>query len=392
MVIESLRNWRAIVVLASLVALLSACKSSPSREVTEEQPLDAAVSLIVDDLLKQAGPSILDRLVARQVAIDPFLDGETGQQTVAAKKAEEMLLAQLTSRRSHLKVLPFRGEDVSKAEYLITGSLKRGANRGYVLTSSLTDRRVGLVIAQAAVPVQRASVDETPTRFFAESPSVVKDRVTEGYLKTAETPAGGTADPVYLSSVPTAAVLAEALDAYNAEQWEKALTYYTEASNRPDGAQLRVFNGIYLTNVQLGRHDAAEQAFARIVALGLATDNLAVRILFNPGGTEFWRDPRVSNAYPMWIRQISRETQAGGYCLTIVGHTSRTGAENVNARLSLARARVMREAMLREVPSLGNALRIDGKGSTQNIVGSGTDDVRDSLDRRVEFRAVSCGG
>ena len=92
------------------------------------------------------------------------------------------------------------------------------------------------------------------------------------------------------------------------------------------------------------------------------------------------------------IRQIARETSAGGYCLTIVGHTSRTGAETTNARLSLARARVMREAMLREVPALAQALRIDGKGSSQNIVGSGTDDVRDSLDRRVEFRTVSCGG
>lgn len=393
MAIESWRNWRAVVVLASLVLAVAACKSSPTREVTEELPLDAAVNAVVDDLLKQAGPSILDRLVARQVALDPFLDGDTGQQTVAAKKAEDLLLAQLTARRSHLRVLPFRGDEVSKAEYLVTGSIKRsGARGGYVLTSSLTDRRVGLVIAQAAVPVQGASVDETPTRFFAESPSMVKDRVTEGYLKTAETPAGGNADPVYLRSVPTAAVLAEALEAYNAEQWEKALTYYTEASTRPDGAQLRVFNGIYLSNVQLGRHEAAEQAFARIVALGLATDNLAVRILFNPGGTDFWRDPRVSGAYPMWVRQIARETQAGGYCLTIVGHTSRTGSEAVNARLSLARARVMREALLREVPALGNALRIDGKGSSENIVGSGTDDVRDSLDRRVEFRAVSCGG
>lgn len=392
MAIETLRNWRVVIALAALVLALSGCKSNPSRQVTEALPLEAAVEALVEDLLAQAGPSILDRLVARQAALDPFLDGETGQQTVAAKKAEDLLVAGLTARRSHLRLLPFRGDAVNQAEYLITGSIKRGPGGSHLLSASLTDRRVGLVIAQAAVPVAPGAVDDTPTRFFAESPSLVKDRVTEGYLKTAETPAGGNADPVYLRSVPTAAVLAEALEAYNAEQWEKALAYYTEAANRPEGAQLRVFNGIYLTNVQLGRQEAAEQAFARIVALGLATDNLAVRILFNPGSTEFWRDPRVSGVYPMWVRQIARETSAGGYCLTIVGHTSRTGAETTNARLSLARARVMREAMLREVPALAQALRIDGKGSSQNIVGSGTDDVRDSLDRRVEFRTVSCGG
>lgn len=394
MATESRTRWGALLIAAALVLGLSACKTAPRQPNTDTLDLQAATRVIVDELLAQAGPTILDRMVSRRVAIDPFLDGDTGQQTVAAKQAETLLVEQLSARRSHLQVLPFSGSDIERTEYLITGSLKRAGrdSDAYVLAASLTDRRIGLVVAQSAVPVLRAGVDATPTPFFAESPSLVKDRVTEGYLATSQTPAGGAADPVYLNAVPTAALLSEALEAYNTQQWEKALEYYTAAAARPDGAQLRVFNGIYLSNVQLGRKEAAQEAFGRIVALGLATNNLAVRILFNPGSTEFWRDPSVTGVYPMWIRQIARETKEGDYCLTVIGHTSATGTEAINSRLSLARARTIRDAMLREVPALANALRIDGKGSSENIVGSATDNAVDSLDRRVEFRTTACGG
>jgi outer membrane protein OmpA-like peptidoglycan-associated protein len=33
-----------------------------------------------------------------------------------------------------------------------------------------------------------------------------------------------------------------------------------------------------------------------------------------------------------------------------------------------------------------------GVGSRENLIGSGTDDQRDALDRRVEFRVVGCPG
>jgi hypothetical protein len=35
-------------------------------------------------------------------------------------------------------------------------------------------------------------------------------------------------------------------------------------------------------------------------------------------------------------------------------------------------------------------LKSDGVGSREALVGLGTDDIRDALDRRVEFRVVNC--
>ncbi|MDP1205778.1 hypothetical protein, partial [Klebsiella pneumoniae] len=85
--------------------------------------------------------------------------------------------------------------------------------------------------------------------------------------------------------------------------------------------------GIYLNNVRLGRMAEAESAFGQIVAYGLRASKLDVKFLFNPGSTEFWSDARLSGAYPMWLRQIAKESTGARVCMVIVGHTSRTGSE-----------------------------------------------------------------
>ena len=107
---------------------------------------------------------------------------------------------------------------------------------------------------------------------------------------------------------------------------------------------------------------------------------------------EFWRDRNVSTIYPMWLRRIATETNAGDYCMTVVGHTSKTGTEAVNERLSLSRARYVRDALLAQDRQLASRVEVAGVGWQENIIGSGTDDARDSVDRRVEFMVRTCKG
>jgi outer membrane protein OmpA-like peptidoglycan-associated protein len=153
---------------------------------------------------------------------------------------------------------------------------------------------------------------------------------------------------------------------------------------------MRVLNGIYLTNVKLNRVAEAEQAFGRVVAFGIAANELGVKFLFNPGSTEFWSDPRVSGAYGMWLRQIAKEGNAAKVCMNIVGHTSRTGSESVNDALSLRRAAYIKQRLATESAEFAGRTRPLGMGFRQNIVGSATDDAVDALDRRVEFKIVPC--
>ena len=59
--------------------------------------------------------------------------------------------------------------------------------------------------------------------------------------------------------------------------------------------------------------------------------------------------------------------------------------------LSLQRATYIRQRLATEASELAGRTKPQGMGFRQNIVGSGTDNVVDALDRRVEFKIVPCG-
>jgi len=77
--------------------------------------------------------------------------------------------------------------------------------------------------------------------------------------------------------------------------------------------------------------------------------------------------------------------------MAVVGHTSKSGPGPINDALSLKRAAYVRQKLAAEAPELGGRTRAEGMGFRQNIVGSGTDNSFDVLDRRVEFKIVPCG-
>lgn len=410
---------RRPLLLALLPALLMACAAPPPAPLPERPPtpsselvFDAGIDFAVDDLLIQARRLPAFNVVPERslnplkkdappptrsvIAVDPAIDGNTGQQTAASKLLDARLLQRAAVRFDQFEVLPVgTPEAMQKAQFVLAGTLTpvpvpSGAGSAYRINLSLTDIKTGYVVAQAAARVNQEGVDATPTAFFRDSPSLTKDRVVEGQIRTAQTQAGGEADGVYLSRLPVNALLAEGSRLYEANSFSEALPFYEAAAARIEGQQLRVLNGLYLVNTQLGRTDEAMQAFAKIVALGLATNSLSVKFLFRPGTTEFVSDPKVSGPYALWLRTLAREVATARTCLSIVGHTSRTGSDQVNDRLSLQRAVAIQRRIEALAPETVSRLQPAGAGSRENLVGAGTDDQRDALDRRVEFKVRSC--
>lgn len=382
------RLARLIPPLGVLVLLVGGCVK-PRPEAPPNPDLAAAVEFLTGDLAAQLGPRPPGSGV---LVIDPILDRATGQQTGASQRLEEELGRALTEAVPQLELTEFDGEGVARSRLVLTGTVAGlEATNSYSASVALTDRESGLVVAQSAVRFEEEGLDRAPTRFYDDSPSLVRDRSVDGYLRTSETPAGEPADALYVEQIPTGALLAQALEAYNAERWEEALEAYGAAAERPDGQQLRTFNGLYLTNLRLDRIAAAEEAFGRIVDLGLATNNLSVKLLFRPGSTEFWPSPELSGMYPMWLRQIAGAVEASGNCLEVLGHTSRSGSEALNDRLSLARAEAV-QGLLEEhaAGDLAGQLSARGMGFRNNIIGTGADDASDAIDRRVEFNVVPC--
>lgn len=394
------RAWGVALVLA-VAGLVASCSTS------QPQTFEKAAADATDALVAQTGrlPSFLARIeqllskpdpkVARRtIVLDPMLDTITGQQTETTALFERRVTQRIGNNYPQFEFLPFQPQNLTRAQYLLTGTMSRepGAigKTALRLSLALTDLKSGLVVAQASALAKEENLDGTPSPYYKDSPVLIKDKVVEGYAKTTAAAVGQRADPYYMERIGAASVISEATSLYNAEKYQDALGQYRTALSTPQGAQLRAESGAYLSNMKLGRTADAEQAFGRIVALGIAYNELGVKFLFSPGSTEFWTDPKISGSYGMWLRQIAREAIVAKSCMAIIGHTSHSGPAPVNDALSLKRAAYVRQRLTQEAPELGPRTRAEGMGFRQNIVGSGTDDSFDVLDRRVEFKIVPC--
>ncbi|NUZ04378.1 OmpA family protein [Piscinibacter koreensis] len=391
--------WAGLAALC-LTALV-ACTSS------EPLGFETAAARGADDLAAQTGalPAFLARFEAtltpvdpkaprRRVVLDPMLETTSGQQTATTALLGKLVGERLGRKTGRFELVPFRGDTLPDAQLLLTGTMTRAPGgapaAGVRIDLALTDLKTRQVIAQTTVHARDEALDPSPLRYYKDSPIVIKDKVSEGYARTSRTAVGQPADTYYLERIGVAAQIDAATTLYNAERYRDALGRYEDMQNDAGGQQLRIESGIYLTNMRLGRVAEAEQAFGRIVALGIQYNELGVKFLFNPGSLEFWSDPKISGSYGMWLRQIARESVRSNTCMNVVGHTSNSGDATLNDALSLRRAGVIRQLLVAQAPVLGARTAAIGKGFRENLVGSGTDNGFDVLDRRVEFKIVGC--
>lgn len=388
--------WASLLLVG---ALLAGCATPPPPAAsTAEVAFDQAVVQATDNLMAQTQklPAFVAKLTGtRAVVIDPMFESPSGQQTALTRLLEERVTMRL--RGNQFEVLPFQPASLGKAQYLLTGTLTRvqaaakaGGRPPFQIDLALTDTKNGMVVAQSSSRARDDNLDTTPTPYYRDSPILVKDGVVDGYIRTSATPPGKPADPAYFQRVTTAATINEATQLYNGDRYQEALDLYKSVLATPSGEQMRTLNGIYLTCMKLGKNTEAEQAFGKVVAYGIANNNLGVKFLFKPNSTEFWPDPKVSGPYPIWLRTIARYSASEKVCMDVVGHTSRTGSEPYNDRLSAQRATVIRQKLTTEAPELTQRTKASGVGFRENIIGTGTDDATDALDRRVEFKIVGC--
>ncbi len=367
----------------------------------DEAVLSAADTLFAGARLPPPGPGTADR---HPVVIDPLIDGVTGAQSVTTRSMQSRIVELAREKYPRFEFRDFSTAAIAEMPLVLLGSLTGVGGGGgasdagtaagatvYRIWLVLADLRSGTIVARGVARARAEGVDATPLAHFRDSPAWTRDPSTEAYLRTCEAQVGATIDPAYLDGILTAALVSDAIAAYDGGRYEEALELYRAAALSPAGDQLRVHNGLYLANWRLGRREAAAEAFDRLVDFGLRQRRLAVKFLFRPGSTAFWPDPEVSGPYGMWLERLARRAAASGACLELVGHTSASGLAAMNERLSLLRARYIEARLEAEAPELAPRTTARGAGARENLVGSGTDDAADALDRRVEFGVVDCG-
>jgi outer membrane protein OmpA-like peptidoglycan-associated protein len=340
-----------------------------------------------------------------RVVIDPLVDGVSGYGSRATEGIQAQVTDLVQRQYPRFSIEKFSPDALKESPLVLVGTFTpvngqnqtTGPREAYRFCLVLADLKTGKVIAKGVARSQLASVDTTPTTVFRESPVWTADPATQAYISTCQaTKVGDPINKEFLDGLRTASLISQGDQAYNAGQYQSALSLYTAAKATPAGDQLKAYNGIYLARLKTTPGPEADTAFGDAVSYGLRRNRLAVKFLFQPGSTQFYRDPQLSGQYPVWLEQIaqrtSQQTAKDNSCLEVTGHTSRTGSQQINEQLSLQRANYVKGQLERDAPQLNGRLTANGAASSQMMVGTGKDDLSDALDRRVEFKPMpKCG-
>jgi outer membrane protein OmpA-like peptidoglycan-associated protein len=410
----------SIAIAASLGGALFGCASTdpappPPAPVAATAPPVAApapppplVAAPFPDAVARAGKRLFadaaQRLgdEPRTLIVDPLIDASSGQQTLASTEMGKWLAQSVQASHPNWSVKDFNRSTLAATPLLLIGTLTAIHTKpdsdspadAFRICLRLVDLKTGRVVAKG---LDRATVDTVnaePLPVFRDSPTWHKDKTVNAYIKSCQgTPnVGDSVDPTYLLRLPAAAVLNEAQLAYGEKRLADANRLFKEASAIAEPDDLRVLNGLYLTSWRLGKQRDATEAFRKIVAQGMATRQLPLKLFFSPGKALPITLPELQQQYTMWLREVAQVSDAEGACLRVVGHTSRTGVASINDTLSSLRATFVKERLERNSAKLRGRVASEGMGSRENLIGLATDDLRDALDRRVEFKVIDCAG
>jgi len=245
-------------------------------------------------------------------------------------------------------------------------------------------------------PVIDSEVDIPLPPTYQDSPIHQKDKaplilsVEKPVDESVETPDNELIDKEYYDSLNTNVLLAKAENLHENHGDEKAMALFKLAAIRPDAQLVRTYAGLYQTHLKLKQQAAAEKAFAQLLEASIQKNNkLNLKFLFSVNSNEFINDTELKKEYSFWLRQIALYLENNQVCTQIVGHSTQTEEKKKQA-LSLLRAEKVQTLMGTHFPALIQSSKVLGKGSNDNLMATNTNDVIDTIDRRVEIIVLDC--
>jgi len=385
--------------LIIIMLLFNACATQPQFITQYPLELDAAIRLLTNELLgtiierqqkeKQSGQHL--------IILDPIIDADSGQIVQVSRKIETTIMDEMKQKFTQFTISRMTSQNLPQATYVINGTIKLDdyqhgsvATRYYRVDSSVIDLKTGLLIDTLRVWIAETNLDYKPVASYEDNPVYSKDGYVDNLIDLTQSKPG-TSEQQYYGFLGTQALLVEAESGYDHGNYKEALSLFNVASQRKDGNIVRTYAGLYETYLKLKDNAAAEAAFGQLLEASVAQANtLQVKFLFQVDSVDFIEDKQLRQQYTVWLRQIGQFFSRNQYCVKIEGHSSHTGTEHYNNLLSLKRAEKIQSLILTEYPDLASKIQAMGKGYSDNIVGTGTDDARDAIDRRVEFKVISC--
>lgn len=381
--------WFGGMLLLAVFFGLVACATPPVERTNRYPlPLPAAVDFLAESLYPMAQRHWgLAEEAAPLVLLDPFYAPDTGEVLRISKRIERLLIA---AADADIRVRRMTPQNLREADYVLNGRIMQNAYKVpetpeaapyWRLRTLLVDLTDGTVVGRADAWVADPDLDVRPIPLHADSP------VFFNHL-----PRKPRSGPEYVNGLHAAALLAEAETRYGKGDFTGALKRLRRIVAADTGPLMKAWSGMYSAHRQLGQTEAMVRAFDQLIAVSVERySQLTIKFLFQVNSTEFWPDPELRRQYTLWLERLGRYFQDHPeVCLLIEGHCSRTGPETFNARLSLERALQIQRLLKPYFPEVTDRSRAVGRGFSETILGIGTDDARDLIDRRVAFEIIDC--
>jgi len=382
------RTWFFAWAAAPLFGLLTACANLPANIGNRYPiPLPAAVRFLAESLYPEVDRRWRPSISPPLVVIDPFYSPETGEVPRVSRRIDELLTAAAGPK---VRVRRMNAANLREADYVLNGRIVQAEFRVpgreetapyWRLLAMVVDLKDGAVVARANVWVSDRDLDVRPIPFHEDSPVFFNNLPRE--------PRSGSE---YVDGLRAAALLAEAEEKYGAGDYAGALERLRQIVAADTGPLMKAWSGMYSAHRRLGQTEAMIHAFDRLIAVSVERYGvLTLKLLFQVNSTEFWPDPELRRQYDLWLARLGRYfREHPEVCIRLEGHCSRTGPETFNARLSLERALRVSRLLASHYPGIRSRTRAVGRGFSETILGIGTDDARDLIDRRVAFEIIDC--
>ena len=389
--------------LIPFLFIISNCaqpKPIPSQAMDFELGMqDLAVNL-ADQLEKSSIGNVLNKVVInpltqrkqlKKIVIDPFVDVESGYPVKANAKIKDIIAKEI-GRRFEITG-EMEPENLEISEYVLNGMVtieEKVGKRGnvYKVNAAVFEKSSGKVLASAAVRVSR--FDTTPMDIYKDSPVYLKGESYEQHMSSVKKMPNEDVNKEYQNRLMIKAMLVKGDLLYEQREFKKSLTYYNQAAGSQTEQPMEVLNGQYTNLAKQEQWVEAEEVYGKLAKASVhETNEVTSKITFAPNSIQPLERKAVQ--HNIYMKQIANLVAANRSCtIKIIGHCSRTASASYNDKLSLQRAAWIQKQMATYAPEVMNKSQIIGRGFRENIVGTGTDDITDEIDRRVEFKFNNC--
>ena len=392
-------NFKKLYFLATVICIfmMSACISSKSQKkpLNEVMNFNQGIKHLAGDIEAQFNDDFMSNITKlakkQKLLLDPLMDANSGQALTINNAVENIFYKVLSPRFEVVKMGGVNSK--TDIDFVLSGVLAferigNTANSAYHFYVSVYSKKTGIIKACSNAFIKLP--EYKPISTYQDSPVFLRDNKLKYLTKSMKLKPGQKVNEKYLDYLNTKNYVVAAEHAYEKGDYKTALKNFQIAESYPDGKNLTVYSGLYNSARLLNMEDA-ETYFGQLINASIVENNkIEIKLLFKVNSAYFIDKGDLPKYYGMWLRQIAKQLKNNNACIHIQGHSSKTGKDAYNKALSLKRAKMVQHVLAVTYSGILKRSNVTGVGFSENIVGSGTDDARDAIDRRVEFILTEC--